>query len=526
MRLLPPRTARDHRSEAVLLPSFLFLVGGVAALAMADRRYPTSHDLWPLTTACLVQIAVWWGFWITRVSRACSPANLQLIPGLRRNVTIHGAFIWATLATLLGAVFCGFLMAAALTAIIAFALMFRHPATRHIILVAGTVTWLATCFTLIAIDLQFPSIWPALDAGHMAAMWGLAFVVLGFIGVTRAYRWLWTIVCCTYLAASFAGKGALIVDVQYNFIATEFKTGVIGTCGLLVAAALLHWLTVKYLIERQGDRAIERYRYDRGNQANIAVGFGDSDRQVDWSIARTPQARSVARTDKYIASRRTPLELISVSIGPGFKRTDFTGGALIAACVLALVTMLNPSLGKVFLTSGAGKMMLCMPMVICMLPAGMWLGIRQHYRNQALLSLTPNWPRRPILNKWLICFTIELALIGWVGSLVAIMAIVVIHSVPSDLAMRAASGATLVALIVLGCSLQDYSRSRSTSTSRNLNVGFVATMALIPLVGMLVFMPQSPQLLVFILLMLAVCFVCVRIYLRMKGPALLPACRG
>ncbi len=526
MRVLPPRTTRDHRSEAVLLPGFLFLAGAAGTLLMAEKNYSYEFLFSSLTAACMLHIAVAWALWVSRASRACSPANLQIIPSFRKQVAIHAMFVWLAMSMALGAVFSGFHVVIALVAIIAFALMLRRPATRRIVFVIGTLAWMMGSAALYATAHAFPErALSAPDAGHIAAMFGTAFILLGVVGVSRRYRWLATTLCFAYLTASFAGYGGLIVDIQLNFIAIDFSTDFIGTLGLLLAATLLQWLTVQYLTQRGGDRAVDKYRYDLGVRAAVS-NLAKRDEKIDWSIARTPKAKSLARTDHYIASRRGPLELLSLAIAPGLKRSDMIATLLILVAFITLTTLLNPAAVKTFHTSGAGKVMLCLPMMICLVPGAIWLGIWRNRQNQAILSLTPHWPERPILNRWFILYVLELSLVHWIGSLIAILAITLVHSVPYDIALRAAAGSTIVALIVIGTVLQDYSRESQVMSHTNLNVAFLATLGIVPLVGLLVFIPQSPQLIISLCLVLGVCFVGTRIYLRLIGPAMLPPGRA
>jgi len=139
MMTLPPRTAREHLSEAVIAPAFLFLAGTTATIAINQDEKFSYFALFPLRSATVLLIIFWWAMLLIRSSRAASPSMLQLIPGFRRQTVTNTLLAWLALSLALTAIFIGPLETLLLIWLIAIGNMFRLPEVRRALVIVSSL---------------------------------------------------------------------------------------------------------------------------------------------------------------------------------------------------------------------------------------------------------------------------------------------------------------------------------------------------------------------------------------------------
>ncbi len=521
MMTLPPRTAREHLSEAVIAPAFLFLAGTTATIAFNQDEKFSYFALFPLRSATVLLIIFWWAMLLIRSSRAASPSMLQLIPGFRRQTVTNTLLAWLALSLALTAILIGPLETLLLVWLIAIGNMFRRPEVRRALVIVGSLLWLFYCF------FSFAAEWSPLGKSEIpfefvrsALGWGGAVCALGVVGIQCLYRYLGTIICAIYLIAA-----APNMLPGPSFWTELYSPGAVTNPDyaliLIAMGILMFGMIVHRLVNRRGDRGMERYRSDSDTRLAITTAI-DSDKQANWSRMKTPSAKAAAHFEQYIAAQRDVRKLVAFAFGPslhGLREIKLhllaAGGMILMAQILQLSKHYQPSL--------AGNMFLLFPFVTMIGPVVLPLLIRRSRRELALLATTPNWLASHTLNRWLVKYLAQRTIISWVFAMLSLLALAGLHSLPTDLVIRTAITATLFATFLFGNTLQDYTHA-TTNGGRSMNV-LLAILVVPSTIALLVFIPESPVMTTMAIGVVIACFVTWRLVRMLNGPATLPVGR-
>ena len=521
MMTIPPRTAREHLSESVIVPAFLFLAGATATIAINLDRKSDYFALYPLQSATALLIMFWWAMLLIRSSRAASPSMLQLIPGFRRQTVTSTLLAWLALSLALTTFFIGPQETLLLVWSVAIGIMFRRPEIRRIFLIVGSLLWLLICFVCFAAE------WSPLgksgipfEFARSALGWGGAACLLGFIGIQCLYRYFGAIIWVTYLITA---AGNMLPGP--SFWTALYSPGAATSPGyaliLMAMGILMFGMIMHRLVNRRGDRGIERYRSDTDTRLAMTTAI-DSDKQANWSRMKTPSAKAAAHFEQYIAAQKDVRKLVALAFGPSLHGPREIRLHLLAAGGMILMAQIL-QLSKHYQTSLVGNMFLLFPFVTMIGPVVLPLLIRRSRREQALLATTPHWLASKPLNRWLVTYLAKRTIISWVFAMLLLLALTWLHALPTELATRTAITATLFATFLFGNTLQDYARA-TTNGGRSTNV-LLAMLVVPSTIALLVFIPDSPFMTTMAIGAVIACFLTWRLVRMLNGPATLPVGR-
>lgn len=520
MMTLPPRTAREHRSEAVLVPAFLFLAGTILTIALDSDRKVAYLSLHSLQLATTLQILFWWAMFLIRSSRAASPLLLQLLPGFRLQTTIATSLSWLVLSAVLTTIFAGMREILLLIWLVAFGLMFRHPARRRVTLIVGGILWLLFCFVNFATEWSPLGRFEPPGLARAALLWGAAASLLGVLGIQCLYRWLGTVLFVIYFisASGTMLPGSSLWNVLYlpRAVAHPEYAFTLTAAGILMFGLIMHRLTV-----RRGDRAIERCRRD-GEMRSAMTSPIDSNAKANWSLMKTPSIKAAAQVEQHIAAQSDIRKLIALAFGPslhGFREIKIH---LLAIGAMILMTQFM-QLSKYYHASMTSRLFLLFPFVLMIGPMVLPNLIRRSHREQALLAVSPHWLAPQILNRWLVRHVAARIAVSWAFSMLCLFALTWLHTLPADLVLRTVITLTLFSLFLFGYNLQDYAHA-VLDGGRSLGVA-LAELAVPSIIALLVFLPESAFTSTMIIGGVFACFIGWRLVRTLKGAATLPAGR-
>lgn len=519
MKTLPPLTTREWLGWS-FLSALIFSAGAFfTILELSEANYASDYALYAMSFASVLQLLAWWIGYLSRTMTVTSPGSLQLVPDFRRGVLLNTLLLMIGLSTLLAMIFASVHAILPLIWVAALSHVSRSTITQRHILAVGSWLWFFALIAWQTFDLlPIAAKIPPPSIAHGVLLWGTAATLTGFIAIWRLHRWMGAVCMLVYMAMLFSRSILPGFPLMTDLLSPDFVASPAYALGMLLAGAVLCGWGLQLLGGQRGERAIAYFKSSAELRAAMRA-LTEPAARTNWSSSTRRNHIGDYSFNRALRQPHQAMRMMPFALGPRFEWQSFTIVSLLSS-VLVLLMPLLPMVGKTpEFTAMAGFMPLVAFLGSVFIPDML---LRTH-REQGLLSLTPAWPSKNPLNRWLIRFIALRVVIAWTICVAVMTTMNLLYGFPLSNLVVATVIASLCAIMLFGYSLKRYPRIRLGQ--RFSSIPIMALLVLCFVIGLIAYIVAPTATTIIVMALVIIGYAIWRTLNVIRGPAILPATR-
>ncbi len=519
MRTLPPLITREWLGLGFLSALLFSVAAFFTIVELSEANDASDYALYAMSFASVLQLLTWWICYLSRAMTVTSPGCLQLVPGFRRGVLLNTLLLMIGLSTLLAMIFASVHAILPLIWVAALSQVSRSTITQRHILAVGSWLWFFALIAWQTFDLlPIADNLPPPSIAHGVLLWGTAATLTGFIAIWRLHRWTGAVCILVYMVMLFSRSVLPGFSLMTDLLSPDFIASPAYALGMLLAGAVLCGWSLQLLAGQRGERALGYFKRSAELRAAMRA-LTEPGARINWSSSTRRTHISNYSFNRTLRQTNQAMRMMPFAFGPRFDWQSFTVVSLLSS-VLVLLMPLLPMIGKSpAFTAMAGFMPLVAFMGAVFIPDTL---LRTH-REQGLLSLTPAWPSKNPLNRWLIRFIALRVVIAWTICVAVMTTMNFLYGFPLSNLVVATVTASLCAIVLFGYSLKRYPRIRLGQ--RFSSIPLMALMVWFFVVGLITYLFPPAATTIIVMALVIISYAIWRTLNVIRGPAILPATR-